>query len=204
MKAIGKNIFLEVDFDENNKAFLGDQEIYIETNRDNTRRLRVMRGRAYAVPEKFAAKYNIQKGDLLYCHHFLTEKESIMDIDGKILCMISTDIVFFRLNPDKSIDAFGEYIIVKPVIEQEANYMSKSGLMLKPNPDEIKLVGDVIAMSPDATCKNLKVGDRIRFTPNSDYDLYIEGEKVYKMRASNLDIDYIFKNKEDCYDENYK
>jgi co-chaperonin GroES (HSP10) len=204
MKALGKNIFLDVDFYENNKAFIADQEIYIETNRDNTRRLRVMRGKAYAVPKKFADKYNIKEGDLLYCHHFLSEDTSKIDIDGKILCMISTDIVFFRLNPDGSIDAFNDYIIVKPVLEHESNYITPSGLMLKPNPEELKMVGDVLAVSPDISHRNLKKGDRIKFTPNSDYDIYINGEKVYKMRGSNLDVDYIFKNKEDCYDQKFE
>lgn len=204
MKAFGNKVFLEVDFEENNKTLLGEKEIYIDTSRDNTRRLRVMRGRVYSAPDEFSKKYNISTGDILYCHHYLTDESSRVEIEGKTLCFISSDLVFFRLNKDGSMDPFNNYILVKPVLEREENYISKSGIMLKPTPNEIPLVGDVIAVSKDVPESKIKKGDRIRFSPNSDYDIYVGGNKIYKMRASNLDIDYIFNNKEDCYDQEYK
>jgi co-chaperonin GroES (HSP10) len=75
--------------------------------------------------------------------------------------------------------------------------------MLKPTAEEIKYVGDVIAVSPTLE-SDVKVGDRIRYSPNSDYDIYVEGRKIYKMRGSNFDVDFIYKDKEAVYDINHK
>jgi len=203
MKAIGNHVFLKVDFEETSRAKLNGSDFYIATNFDNTRRLRVMRGIAVAIPPKFAETYNIKEGDLLYCHHFLTEKSNQINIEGEELSMLLISQVFFRLNPDKTMDVFNDYILVEPVLEKEDNFISGSGIMLKPEPEEIKMVGDVIAISPTIETQ-IKVGDRIRYSPNSDYDIYVEGRKIYKMRGNNLDVDFIYNNKEDVYDINHK
>jgi co-chaperonin GroES (HSP10) len=162
-----------------------------------------MRGIAVAVPAKFAETYNIKEGDLLYCHHFLTEKNNQIDVDGEHLTMLPINQVFFRLNPDKTMDVFNDYILVEPVFEKEESFTSGSGIMLKPTAEEIKYVGDVIAVSPTLE-SDVKVGDRIRYSPNSDYDIYVEGRKIYKMRGSNFDVDFIYKDKEAVYDINHK
>jgi co-chaperonin GroES (HSP10) len=202
LKAKNEHLFIDVDFDENSKRKLGDIDIYIETNRDNTRRLMVMRGRVYSCPPKFAEEYNIKDGDLVYCHHFMLDKNNRVHADGKELCMIHQGQVFFRLNDDGSMDAFNEYVISEPVMEHESNYISASGLMLKANPDELKLIADAVAVAPKV--KEVKVGDRFRYSPNSDYDIYIDGKKYYKMRGSNFDIDFVYLNKEDVYDSRHK
>jgi co-chaperonin GroES (HSP10) len=203
MKAVGNHVFLKVDFEEASRGELNGVEFYIPTNFDNTRRLRVMRGIAVAVPAKFAETYNIKEGDLLYCHHFLTEKNNQIDVDGEHLTMLPINQVFFRLNPDKTMDVFNDYILVEPVFEKEESFTSGSGIMLKPTAEEIKYVGDVIAVSPTLE-SDVKVGDRIRYSPNSDYDIYVEGRKIYKMRGSNFDVDFIYKDKEAVYDINHK
>ncbi len=203
MKAIGNHVFLKVDFEETSRGKLNGSDFYIATNFDNTRRLRVMRGIAVAIPPEFAKTYNIKEGDLLYCHHFLTEKSNQINIEGEELSMLPISQVFFRLNPDKTMDVFNDYILVEPVLEKEDNFISGSGIMLKPEAEEIKLVGDVIATSPTLKTK-IKVGDRVKYSPNSDYDIYVEGKKIYKMRGTNLDIDFIYNNKEDVYDINHK
>lgn len=156
-----------------------------------------------AVPEDFANKYGIKNGDLLYCHHFLTEKSNQYNIEGEHLTIMPTNQIFFRLNPDKSIDVFNDLILVEPVLEKEESFTSASGIMLKPSAEEIKSVGDVIAVSPTVV-SGIKVGDRIRYSPNSDYDIYVEGRKLYKMRGSNFDIDFIYRDKEAVYDINHK
>lgn len=203
MKAVGNNVFLKVDFEETSRGKLNGEDFYISTNFDNTRRLRVMRGVAVAVPEDFANKYGIKNGDLLYCHHFLTEKSNQYNIEGEHLTIMPTNQIFFRLNPDKSIDVFNDLILVEPVLEKEESFTSASGIMLKPSAEEIKSVGDVIAVSPTVV-SGIKVGDRIRYSPNSDYDIYVEGRKLYKMRGSNFDIDFIYRDKEAVYDINHK
>lgn len=203
LKAFGSKIFIEVDFDEKSRIKLGGKDFYIDTTRDNTRRLKVLSGKVYAVTKEFSQEYSVVKGDIVYCHHFLLEASNRTHIDGKELCLINTDQVYFKLSEEGDITPFGQIIIVKPVIEHESNYISPSGLMLKATPDEIKLVGDVIAVSNKVT--TVSVGDRIRFSENSDYDIYLpDGSKIYKMRASNFDVDYIFNNKEDVYDIRYK
>jgi hypothetical protein len=99
-------------------------------------------------------------------------------------------------------DAFNEYVICEPVMEHESNYISASGLMLKANPDELKLIADAVAVAPKV--KEVKVGDRFRYSPNSDYDIYVNGKKYYKMRGNNYDIDFVYLNKEDVYDSRHK
>lgn len=203
MKAIGNHAFLRVDFEENSRGKLGDVDFYIATNFDNTRRLKVLRGTIVSAPKKFTETYSIKEGDLVYCHHFLSEASNQVNINGENLSMLPVNQIFFRLNPDKSLDVFNDFILVEPVLEKEESYTSGSGILLKPAPDEIRLVGDVIAISPTLDTK-IKIGDRIRYSPNSDYDIYVEGRKLYKMRGSNFDVDFIYNNKEDVYDINHK
>ena len=75
----------------------------------------------------------------------------------------------------------GQWNFVKQKIEDESNYMTKSGIYLKPEAEDEELYGYVKYMNDE-----LRKGDDVIFSKNSEYDMEIEGEKLLRMR--NFDI----------------
>ena len=71
-------------------------------------------------------------------------------------------------------------------LEDESNYMTKSGIFTKPEAEDEELYGYVEHMNNDLKKMGVKKGDEVVFSKNSEYDMQIEGEKLLRMR--NFDI----------------
>ena len=71
-----------------------------------------------------------------------------------------------------------KYCFVKPVPVKKS-YLSKTG-------DEEPLIGTMKYINNELETLGVKVGDEISFTPDSEYEFIVEGEKLYRMFTNNI------------------
>ena len=75
---------------------------------------------------------------------------------------------------------------VKQKVEDESQYITKSGIYTKPEAEDEELYGYIEYMNDEMKNMGVKKGDEVIFSKNSEYDMQIEGEKLLRMR--NFDI----------------
>ena len=80
----------------------------------------------------------------------------------------------------------GHWNFVKQKVEDESNYVTESGIYMKPEAEDEELYGYVEYMNKELKDWGVKKGDEVIFSKNSEYDMEIEGEKLLRMR--NFDI----------------
>ena len=126
----------------------------------------------------------IKKGDTLLVHHnvfrlyydmkgreksgrsFLKDDLFFVDFDQ-----------FFLYKSNEEWKAHGKYCFVKPV-DAEDFFVEKG--------KEEPLVGIIKYINKQLIDKGVKEGDRISFTPDSEYPFYVDGEKLYRMFTDNI------------------
>jgi hypothetical protein len=141
-------------------------------------------------------KVNI--GDKIIVHHNVfrrfhdirgDEKNSKSYIDeNNYLC--SMDQIFAYKNTTKWKPTIG-YAFVKPIVSNDIFSLDK----------EQQLKG--VLRYLDANYTFLKEGDLVGFTPNSEYEFVIEGEKLYRVRTKNLTIRYEYQGNEKEYNPSW-
>ena len=126
----------------------------------------------------------IKKGDTLLVHHnvfrlyydmkgreksgrsFLKDDLFFVDFDQ-----------FFLYKNNGEWKAHDKYCFIKPV-DAEDFFVEKG--------KEEPLVGIIKYINKQLIDKGVKEGDRISFTPGSEYPFYVDGEKLYRMFTDNI------------------
>ena len=85
---------------------------------------------------------------------------------------------FFLYHNHKEWRCHSKYCFVKPVPAKKS-YLSKTG-------KEEPLIGTIKYINKELEDMGVKVGDEISFTPESEYEFYVEGEKLYRMFTNNI------------------
>lgn len=76
--------------------------------------------------------------------------------------------------------------LVEQKMEDEDDFKTKSGILIKPEMEEIELHGYVRHLNKELKELGVKKGDEVVFSENSEYDMDIMGKKLMRMR--NFDI----------------
>jgi hypothetical protein len=141
---------------------------------------------------------SIKIGDQVVVHHNIfrrwhnirgEEKNSKGYIDDKnYLCTFDQIFAYKRNNKWKPVEG---YSFVKPIESNDIFSLDK----------EQQLVG--VLVYSDETNSELKEGDLIGFTPSSEYEFIIDGERLYRVRSKNLTIKYEYQGKEKEYNPSW-
>ena len=141
--------------------------------------------------------HTIKVGDHVIVHHNVfrrfhdvrgEEKNSKSYIDDEnYLCNV--DQVYAYKRNSKWTPTIG-YAFVKPI---ESNYIY-STQKEQPLKGVLKIIQDN---------SHLKEGDLVGFTPNSEYEFVIDGERLYRVRSKNLTIKYEYQGDEVEYNPSW-
>ena len=166
----------------NNKKKVGDKDLILNTQiftHQNVNRVGVV----LSVPTN-GESFGIDEGDLVVVHHNVfrrfhdirgTEKNSRSYIsENKYLC--AKDQIFAYKKITKWIPMNG-YCFVKPIFSNNILSLDK----------EEPLKGIIKHVDPRL---NLKEGDLVGFTPNSEYEFIIDNERLYRVRSKNITVKY--------------
>ena len=128
----------------------------------------------------------IEKGDTLLVHHNVFK--FYFDMKGREksgksffkddLFFIDSD-QFFLYKKDNKWCGYDKYCFIKPIPKKDF-YLKGVGVKEEP------LCGKVKYSNKQLEELGVKVGDEISFTPDSEYEFYVDGEKLYRMFTNNI------------------
>ena len=78
------------------------------------------------------------------------------------------------------------WVLVEQVRESEDDCKTDSGIWFKANPDEEEFHGILRHSNQELLDQGCKIGDRVIFSENSEYEMEIEGEKLMRMRTEDV------------------
>ena len=189
MKSIYNFIVKPKDNRYNNTKNIGGKEIIVNT--DIFQHHYVSR-EAVVISTPSLFKTDIKAGDTIIVHHNVFRRYTDVrgvEQDSKAYYKDNLYFVFidqiFAYKRDKKWIPLDEYCFVKPI---------KSNDMFDTNKEQ-PLVGVI-----KHTNKNLpEVGSLVGFTPNSEYEFIIDGERLYRVRTKDITIKYEYQGKEEEY-----
>jgi len=179
--------FVKVEKTHEDTITLNGKELFLDSSYNDMKHARQY-GTVVGVPRglSMGKKRDIKKGDKVYCHHFLANEENRVKYhDKENVFQIRCDAIYARVRKGK-LKMLNHWNFVEQKKEDKDNYMSKSGIYLKPEREDKELHGYIKHMNKEMKAWGAKVGDEVIFSENSEYDMNIEGEKLLRMR--NFDI----------------
>ena len=175
----------------NNAVKINDKELIVNTEITERDHIFVNRiGTVVSCP--VSGRSLIQEGDEVIIHHNVfrrwydshgQEKNSASYIDENIYSVNPDQI--FAYKRDGEWNCLPEYCFVKPLYKED-DWALKTDENLK----------GILTYSNDTLGSlGLSYGDTVGFTPNSEYEFNINGEKLYRILSSQITINYGSKTK---------
>jgi len=181
----------------NNTIELNGQELIINT-RIETFESVSKNAIVEIVPEAFKTK--IKPGDEIIVHHNVFRRFYDMKGKEKNSASFFKDDLFFcdieQIYLYKSNDSWKtnlNYCFVKPLKNDDKMTLEKE----KPLKGIIKYSNDKLSSN------GVKSGDLITFTPNSEFEFIIEGERLYCMKSNDIAIRHERKGNEEEYNPSW-
>ena len=181
----------------NNTIELNGQELIINT-RIETFESVSKNAIVEIVPEAFKTK--IKPGDEVIVHHNVFRRFYDMKGKEKNSASFFKDDLFFcdieQIYLYKSNDSWKtnlNYCFVKPLKNDDKMALEKE----KPLKGIIKYSNDKLSSN------GVKSGDLITFTPNSEFEFIIEGERLYCMKSNDIAIRHERKGNEEEYNPSW-
>jgi len=181
----------------NNTIELNGQELIINT-RIETFESVSKNAIVEIVPEAFKTK--IKPGDEVIVHHNVFRRFYDMKGKEKNSASFFKDDLFFcdieQIYLYKSNDSWKtnlNYCFVKPLKNNDKMTLEKE----KPLKGIIKYSNDKLSSN------GIKSGDLITFTPNSEFEFIIEGERLYCMKSNDIAIKHERKGNEEEYNPSW-
>jgi co-chaperonin GroES (HSP10) len=181
------------------KKTFGEVNIIIETKYDQWGYATVD-GEVAGVPKRLSkgGEINIEVGDHVYCHHFLTSEQNEVGPDWPDLWKIDYRELYCKVKGDE-ITMLGEWNFCDPIIDKEAGFDyekdDESGLMHKKTSSGIIIDINVKSdtkwsvlrhLSKEAEEYGLKPGDKILYRKDCDYEMEVEGHKFFRIRTKDI------------------
>jgi len=198
MKSIYDFIIEPKDTRYNNTKKIGDKELVLNTeifNHQYVSREAVIKHLPLAIDTE------LQIGDEVIIHHNVfrrwhnvrgEEKNSKSYIDENTYCVKEDQIYSYNRN-NQGWKTLNGFCFVKP-IKSNDNFTTKK---------EEVLVGIMKYMDPLLKEYNISEGDLVGFTPDSEYEFVINGEKLYRILTTDISLKYEYKGNEEEYNPSW-
>ena len=179
----------------NNKKKIGDKELIL--NAEIYHHQYVNR-EAIVLETPVINNTLIKKGDIIIIHHNVfrrwhnisgIEKNSKNWLKKGIYAIYEDQIFAYKRN--KNWETLEGYCFVKPI--HSKNKFS--------NEKEQPLVG--VMKYKDNNLSNISNGDLVGFTPDSEYEFIINGERLYRVLTKEITIKYEYKGQEEEYNPSW-
>ena len=179
----------------NNKKKIGDKELIL--NAEIYHHQYVNR-EAIVLETPVINNTLIKKGDIIIIHHNVfrrwhningVEKNSKNWLKKGIYAIYEDQIFAYKRN--KNWETLKGYCFVKPI--HSKNKFS--------NEKEQPLVG--VMKYKDNNLSNISNGDLVGFTPDSEYEFIIDGERLYRVLTKEITIKYEYKGQEEEYNPSW-
>jgi len=179
----------------NNIKNIDDKELILNTEIFNHQ---YVNREAIVLQTPIINKTQIKKGDSIIVHHNVfrrwhnvkgVEKNSRSWIKKNQYTVFQDQIFAYKRNKNwKSLEG---YCFVKPIKSTDKFSVEK----------ERPLIG--IIKYTDNTIKDIKQNDLVGFTPHSEYEFIINGERLYRVLTNSISIKYEYQGDEEEYNPSW-
>jgi hypothetical protein len=179
----------------NNIKNIDDKELILNTEIFNHQ---YVNREAIVLQTPIINKTQIKKGDSIIVHHNVfrrwhnvkgVEKNSRSWIKKNQYTVFQDQIFAYKRNKNwKSLEG---YCFVKPIKSIDKFSIKK----------ERPLIG--IIKYTDNTIKDIKQNDLVGFTPHSEYEFIIDGERLYRVLTNSISIKYEYQGDEEEYNPSW-
>ena len=177
----------------NNEINVGDKKLILNTNIEIHSSVDK---RAVVVSTPAAFNTKIKVGDIVYVHHNIfrrwydqkdRERNSSTYFKDDLYFIIPEQIYMYNLKPHL------DYCFVKPIKNQN----------LLENRKEQPNVGIVKYSNNALEAVGITPGTLITFTPDSEFEFIIEGERLYCMKSNDIALTHEYKGNEKEYNPSW-
>jgi len=176
---------------------IGDKSLI--TNTDNFTHQNVNRNAiVLAVPKGFETKIKI--GDEVIVHHNIFRRwKDIRGVEQNSKGYFKEDQYFVQVDQiylykrDNTWRSIDNYCFVKPIQSLDKFSIDK----------EEPCVGILKYTNNHKFLNGLKVGNLVGFTPTSEYEFIINGERLYRVMSNSITIKYEYQGKEEEYNPSW-
>ena len=192
MKSLYDFIITPFDQRYDNVRQVEDKELIINTSIENHK---FVNKKAIIIETPVAYHTPIKKGDVVYVHHNIfrrwydmkgNERNSARFFKDELYFCSMDQIYMYNLIPNLN------YCFVKPILN--------SSILTT---DKEKQHFGILKYSNKTLEKNVKINDIVIFTPNSEFEFIIEGEKLYCMKSNDIALTYEYKGNEKEYNPSW-
>ena len=163
---------------------INDVDLIVSTSQED-HRFSNRYGLVEATPISYSGP--IEPGDTLLVHHnvfkYYYDMKGVQKSGRSFFkddLFFVTDDQFFLFKKSDKWRAHGKYCFVKPVEEKES--------WIKKFTKEEPLIGELKYGNDQLTAFGVNEGDEISFTPESEYEFYVDGERLYRMYTENITL----------------
>lgn len=180
-----------------NEIKLGDSNLVLNTKIESFKAVNNM---AVVVETPKAFKTNIQKGDIVVVHHNIFRvfydmrgvKKNSRSYFKDDLYLCALDQIYLYKNKEDW-KSFGDRCFVMPLKNEDILTTDK----------EQKLVGILKIGNSSLEAQGITPGDKVGFTPNSEWDFVIDMQRLYCMKSNDIVIKYEHKGNEKEYNPSW-
>ena len=197
MKSLYSFIVKPFDDRYNNVKKIDDKHLILNTSIEN---YEFVSKKAVVVETPAAFKTKIKQGDIVYVHHNIFRRwydqkgrernSSTYFKDDLYFCSLGQ--VYAYKNKNKIISNW-KYCFVSPIKETNALYNTKERKhtgILKYSNNELEMLG-------------LTPGELVTFTPNSEFEFIVEGERLYCMKSNDIALTHEYEGNEKEYNPSW-
>jgi len=197
MKSLFKFIIKPKNGRYNNEKKIGDKNLLLNTELQNHQ---YVNRNGFVLSKPINEETDIEVGDEVIVHHNVfrrfydvrgTEKNSSSYFtEDKYLCAL--DQVFLYKRNNKWYAPEG-YCFVKPIKSND----------VFDNEKEKPLIGVIKYLDKNLSNKNINYNDLVGFSPMSEYEFIIDGERLYRVHSNSITIKYEYQGNEEEYNPSW-
>jgi hypothetical protein len=181
----------------NNAIKLGDKSLIINTKIENFKAVNRL---AEVVSVPLAYSTAIKKGDIVVIHQNVFrvfydmkgKKRNSRSLFKDNLYFCAADQIYLYKNNNEW-NSFGDRCFVMPLKNNDS----------LTNEKERKLIGILKYGNSSLNAAKIAPGDVVGYTPNSEWDFIIDGERLYCMKSNDIVIKYEFQGNEKEYNPSW-
>lgn len=166
-----------------------------------------------ALNSKLETNVDVKVGDRVYFHFHTVDEENfiseVQELDGQLVYKVFYNECYCAVRDGKII-MLNHNVFCTPVMQEQEDGFSKSGIQLRPNVDPLPVkqraivahmpdykdgvwrrwVDDTNPLNQEGVCEVNDVvfsaGDEVHYAPESDIPIEIEGETFYRMEMHDV------------------
>ena len=180
---IGDFVYVEIEREEENIVKLPDgKELWLDTSFDryvNARQYGIVKMVSININKRVKDNINLKEGDKVYFHHHCIDEKMSSSFGGDNIYKVNYDQIYCYVRDGKIIMT-QDYVFVKPIKTED-----KIGNLYIQSKESTKK-GVVAYANQFSKNDGFKVGDEIVFIKNANYDMTIEGERLFRMKNNEI------------------